>query len=486
MDISGLSLAQQGAAKSIVSKCIMSRKYFIKEILGAEMEVWQEETIDELDSGGTKISVRSGHGVGKTALCAWLAVHFLCFRDDVKVIVTAPSADQMKDGLIPEINKWIGRMPLWMKKSLSVTTERVERYPDNKNNFISFRTARKENPEALAGVHATHVMIIVDEASGVAEAIYETGQGALSTEGAIALLIGNPTNPSGFFHKTQTTLSNVWWTKKVPCHDSSRVDKNYIINMARTYGVDSREYAVRVLGEFPESGEDAIIPRAFVESAIGREVMEVGGGIVWGIDPGRGGDPTGFVERSANTVTEIRELNYTDLMQTVGWFKNRYDKIPPHYRPKAIYVDSIGLGSGVADRLLELELPVVHVNVGEAPAMKDRFMNLRAELYYAARDWLERRDCCIRAGDLTEKFKEELIAVNQKFTSLGKVQVEAKTEMKKRGVPSPNLADAFVMTFADQGAVRLGSYDSGWGKVDIKSYKVPGIARKSGGRLRHY
>lgn len=480
MDISGLSIAQQGAARSVVYKCIHSRKYFIVEILGAELETWQREVLEQLDTGETKISIRSGHGVGKTALCAWLAIHFLCFRDDVKIIVTAPSADQMKDGLIPEINKWIGKMPMWMRKSLAVTSERVERYPDNKNNFISFRTARKENPEALAGVHATHVLIIVDEASGVDEAIYETGQGALSTEGAIAVLIGNPTNPSGFFHKTQTSLSNLWWTRCVPCAESTRVDPHYIMNIARTYGVDSREYRVRVLGEFPESGADAVIPRAFVEAAVSRDMEIVTGGSVWGLDPGRGGDPSGFVERQANAIVEARELNYTDLMNLIGWVHQRYTKIPPMYQPTAIYVDSIGLGAGVADRLLELELPVVHVNVAEASSMSDRFVNLRAELWYAAREWLERKDSLIRVDDnIREKFVNELVSPNQKFTSTGKVQIESKEEMRRRGVPSPNIADAMVLTFAQEGAVRLGSYESGgWKKVDFSKYRVPGIAMR--------
>ena len=226
MDISGLSLRQQGAAKAVIQKCIASREFFIKEILKVDhIEDWQLEVIRALDSGETKLSIRSGHGVGKTCCVAWLAVHFLSFRDDVKVIVTAPSADQMKDGLIPEINKWISRMPEWMAASLDATSERVVRYPDDKNNFISFRTARKEKPEALAGVHATHVMILVDEASGVEEAIYETGQGALSTPGSIAILIGNPTNPSGFFYKTQNELSDLWWTRKVSCMDSTRYSR---------------------------------------------------------------------------------------------------------------------------------------------------------------------------------------------------------------------------------------------------------------------
>lgn len=477
MDISGLSIQQQGAAKAIISKCIESRMYFFVEILGVTLDPWQEAVVKELDSGVTKKSIRSGHGVGKTTLCALLALHFLCFRDDVKIIVTSPSADQMKDGLIPEINKWKSRMPHWMSASLSGTSERMVRFPDDKNNFISFRTARKENPEALAGVHATHVMIIVDEASGVEESIYETGQGALSTAGAIALLIGNPTNPSGFFYKTQTTLKDMWHATRVSCLESKMVDPSYPIGIARTYGVDSREYRVRVLGEFPDGGADAIIPRAFAEAAVGRDIETVSGSTVWGLDPGRGGDPTGFVERQANRVTEIRELRYEDLMNIVGWVYNRYTKIAPWDQPKRIFVDSIGLGAGVADRLLELKLPVVHVNVSEAASMSERFINLRAELCYETRDWLERKDCTIDPGEFTNKLIEEMVAVRQKFTSTGKVQVESKMEMKKRGVPSPNLFDALNLTFAEGGAVRIGSYDESWGEVDMSQYKVPGLSR---------
>lgn len=475
MQIIGLTPPQKRAAEEIVSACIRSRSFFIKEILEAEPEDWQYEVLEAMDEGNNKISIRSGHGVGKTALCSWVALHFLLFRDDVKIIVTAPSADQMRDGLIPEINKWISKLPDWMKASLDVLSDRITRSPNNSNNFISFRTARKEKPEALAGVHAEHVMIIVDEASGVDEVIYETGQGALSTEGAIALLIGNPTNPTGFFFKTQTVLSDVWWTKKVACQDSSRVSEQYIISQMRTYGVDSREYRVRVLGEFPDSGSDSVIPRAFAESAINRYDYELTKGIVWGLDPGRGGDPTGFIERDSNAVTEATELKYVDLMQTAGWVKNRWDNTPIRYRPDSIFVDSIGLGAGVADRLLEMGLPVIHVNVAEAPAQSDRFQNLRAELWYQCREWFEKKECTLNAPQNTLKLVEELVAVNQKYTSLGKVQIESKDEMKRRGLKSPNLADALIITFAHSFSIGLGNYKSQWGSYDPANYRMPNV-----------
>lgn len=478
MDLSFLNPVQRDLANEIIKQCAVSRVWFVENVLKVvHIETWQREELEALDNGVTKLSIKSGHGVGKTTLCAWLALHFLLFRDDVKIIVTSPSAKQLTDGLIPEIQKWINRLPTWMAQQLEVTSERMTRLPNNKNNFVSFRTARKENPEALAGVHATHVMIIVDEASGVDDVIYETGQGALSTEGSIAVLIGNPTRPSGFFFKTHTDLSDVWRTRTVACHDSSRVTKEYIDTQARTYGLDSREFKVRVLGQFPDSGADAIIPRKFVESAIDRDVEPIDGERVWGLDPGRGGDPTGFVDRGPNSVFALEELRYDNLMQVVGWAKLRWDSTPSRERPEAIFVDTIGLGAGVADRLSELGLPVVGVNVSESAAMADRFMRMRPELWYAVREWFEGMNVLLPGYlPLVKKLVDELASVEQKIMSNGKLDVESKETMKLRGVKSPNLADALCLTFANGGATMAGRKQNfSWGKINTLGYRVAGI-----------
>tara|TARA_R110002095_G_scaffold110116_1_gene96369 strand:+ start:4282 stop:5721 length:1440 start_codon:yes stop_codon:yes gene_type:complete len=478
MDISFMNPAQQVLAKEIIVKCAKSRVYFVKHVLQVDdIEPWQLESLQELDAGTTKLSIRSGHGVGKTAFCSWNALHFLLFRDDVKVIVTSPSFKQMNDGLIPEVQKWLSKVPDWMRANVESISDRIVRKPSTKNNFISFRTARKENPEALAGVHASHVLIIVDEASGVDEVVYETGQGALSTKGAIAILIGNPTKPSGFFYKTQTSLSDLWHVRKVSCLDSGRVDEEYIESQRRTYGDSSREFAVRVLGEFPESGADAVIPRSFVESCIDRDIYDEKDARVWGIDPGRGGDPSGFVSRSDRSILELEELRFDNLMLIVGWIKSKWDRTPNSQRPTAIYVDSIGLGAGVYDRLEELGLPAIAVNVSESAAMSERYMRLRAELWYLARAWFEAMDKTIPSQlQHLEQFIEELCAVEQKILSSGKVDIESKDQMKRRGIKSPNLADAFILTFSRDGAIGAGSFKhSKWGDVDTKSYRAPGF-----------
>lgn len=479
MDLSFLSEQQRELVKPIIEQCAVSRVWFVKNVLKVDhIEQWQMEELEALDAGETKLSIRSGHGVGKTAFCSWNALHFLLFRDDVKVIVTSPSLKQLTDGLIPELQKWIARLPKWMAMQLEVTSDRCTRKPHTKNNFISFRTARKENPEALAGVHAQSVLIIVDEASGVDEVIYETGQGALSTVGSIAILIGNPTKPSGFFFKTHNELSDLWRTKKVSCMESSRVSEDYIKSQERTYGRDSREFKVRVLGDFPDSGAYAVIPRSYVESAQGRDIIPARSGRVWGVDPGRGGDPSGFIDRCDNAILGVEEHRLDDVMRLTGVIKNKWDTTPISKRPVLIFVDAIGLGAGVADRLEELGLPVVHVNVSEMAAMSDRYVRLRDELWFEARHWFESHLVTAPTKEenaLMEKLTHELCSVESEYMSNGKLQVESKEKIKKRGLKSPNLADAFCLTFAGGGAVINGATDNSWAKVDVSKYSAPNV-----------
>jgi hypothetical protein len=166
-------------------------------------------------------------------------------------------------------------------------------------------------------------------------------------------------------------------------------------------------------------------------------------------------------------------------MQIVGHLKVKWDALAPSARPIGIYVDVIGLGAGVVDRLEELELPVVAVNVAEMAAMKDRFVRLRAELWNEAREWFETKDCWISQEideTLVEKFIEECAEPAFKDHSTGKMDVESKKDMKSRGVESPNLADAFCLTLAEDQAIINGSFNesSNWNKP--LNYKYRAVA----------
>lgn len=479
MDLSIIPADVREEALEIIKRCIVDRVFFAEEVLGVELEDWQRDLFSDMDAGHTLLSIRSGVGVGKTTAVSILAIHFLLFRDDVKVIATSPSFNQLTDGIIPEVNKWINRLPWWLKAQLNPTSERVTRLPDPDNNFISFRTARKENPETLQGIHATHVLLLVDEASGVHETVYDAGSGTMSTVGSITVLISNPTRVNGLFFKTHTKLKHLWRTYKITGFMSRRVDKKFIDHMAATYGVDSQQYKIRVLAEFPTGNADSIIPRGWVEDAINREVfVSPRLGKVWGVDVGRGGDPSAVCEVLGKIyVNDLVQLSNENVMLTVGYIKRKWDELDEADRPESIFVDVIGLGAGVADRLEELGLPVVAVNVAELASVSDRYVRLRAELWHLGRQFFERKNCGINPGIdsvILDKFLDELSETAFKDHSSGKLDVESKRDLKSRGLSSPNLADAFLMTLSGEGAVTNGVIqDTSWGKP--LKYSLKGV-----------
>ena len=152
-----------------------------------------------------------------------------------------------------------------------------------------------------------------------------------------------------------------------------------------------------------------------------------------------------------------------DTMQVAGFVLNEWNETPAHFRPAEICVDVIGIGSGVVDRLMEMGLPVVAVNVGEAPAMNDKFLNLRAELWFRGKDWFEKRNASLELAD--SRLIDELAMVRYAFTSNGKIKVESKDELKKRtrDRSSPDLADSFLLTLAGQHGMYVAAGTSGNG-----------------------
>jgi len=455
----------------IIERCMLSRVFFAEVVLGVVLEDWQYDVLTALDNGETRISIRSGNGAGKTCLLAIIILHYILFRNDVKVPVTAPSSGQLKDGLIPETRKWMKQLPSFLRRLITTTQDRIVRTDDPELNFVSFRTARKETPEALQGIHAQFVMCVVDEASAVAEEVYEAAQGTMSTPGSIFIMISNPTRLTGYFHLSHHKNRSFWKTFHVTSFDTSRVDYSFVEQIERDYGKNSDQYRVKVLGEFPSREESTLIGHDVVNAALTRDIAVTPKALrVWGLDVGRGGDLSALVERADRVFTFAETQNYSDTMLTVGWVKAKWDSTPADLRPESIYVDSIGIGAGVADRLRELQLPAVDVNVGEASSTKLKYMRMRDELWWALKEFFEAMNCAI-STDIEQHIRDlilaEVTAPLQLFTSSGKDAVETKQQMRTRGVKSPNVADAMCLTFAFEGAVGMGlqgSVSSAWKK----------------------
>jgi len=433
--------------QSFVERYYDDPSLLVREVLGAEPEPYQDDVMRAVARGDRKISVRSGHGVGKTTVLAWIVVWFILTRFPQKTVCTAPTSAQLFDALQKEIVTWLKKLSPPLLALLEIKSERIELIAAPEESYISFRTSRPEMPEALAGVHSDNVLLVCDEASGIPEQVFIAASGSMSGYHATQILAGNPVRSSGLFYDSHHKLRGDWTTFVISCLNSKRVTPEFAPDMAKRYGEKSNAYRVRVLGEFPLADDDKIIPFELMEAALRRDVVPFMVKPIWGLDCARFGmDASALAKRRGNVLAEpTKEWGGLDLMELVGRVKYEWDTTPPSDRPSDICVDAIGLGAGAADRLRELGLPARAINVSESASMKEHYLNLRAELWFKGREWLAARDCNL-AGD--EELGAQLIRVKYKITSNGKQQAEGKDELKKRGFDSPNRADAFLLTLA--------------------------------------
>lgn len=410
-------------------------------------EKWQTE-FARLIVKNDCVAVRSGHGVGKTTKLARTIIWWGCTRHPWKVGCTAPSSGQMFDALWSEIAKWHSKMAPAFKALFEWKAERFEWVENPAVNYAVAKTARRETPEALAGLHSENMLFIIDEASGVDDIVFETARGAMSTKGAKTIMTGNPTRLSGYFYDAFHKNRQYWATMKVAAHESTRCNLAELAKWKKEYGEDSNFYRVRALGEFPDAEDGTIIPLYLVEAATTRDVEQVPSEEVWGLDvSASGSDLCALAKRRGNVMPEpIKTWRSDDTMVTVG-------KVAAEYRdakikPVQICVDSNGIGAGVAHALSAQQIPVHCVNVSESHSSNDRYLRLRDEMWERAREWFYARDVKIPNDPL---FIGEITRIKWGFSPNGKMKAMSKYDMKlapPRGLgKSPDRSEAFCFTF---------------------------------------
>ena len=415
---------------------------FVREVLRGEPTEQQVALLAAAARPGAKVSVRSGHGTGKTTTLAWLVLWFLCTHSHVKIPCTAPTQAQLRDVLWAEIAKWRDRMPEWWREQVRVKADRVEIEGAEKKQFAVARTAKPENPDALQGFHAENLLFIIDEASGVFNKIFEVAQGALSTAAARVVMCGNPTQTTGYFYESHHRARESWERLHFSCLDSPLVDASYPESMAKEYGRESDVFRVRVLGEFPRAAVDQLIPIDWVEAAMERtlrpEQMAFAAKII-GVDVAPyGGDRSAIF---------LRQGLYSELLwQGVGvddvTLAGIVGRFAEERRVDGIFIDQ-GAGSGVASVLRHSGFQPILVPFGASP-LDSRYLNKRAEMWDLMKQWLRDGGVLPKIAEL----RDDLIGPRYFYGNTGKLQLERKEEMKKRGLASPDLADALGLTFA--------------------------------------
>jgi hypothetical protein len=287
------------------------------------------------------------------------------------------------------------------------------------------------------------MMLIFDEASGIADAIWSVGAGFF-TENILDrywFAFSNPRRNSGYFFETFNSKRDFWRTKQIDARTVEGTDKQVYEQIIAEYGEDSIQARVEVYGDFPSAGEDQFISPMIVEDAFKRpKYKDETAPIVIGVDPARGGmDSTVIVVRRGRDIVAIKRYKGEDTMSIVGRVIDAIDE----YKPTLTVIDEGGLGYGILDRLTEQRYKVRGVNFGWKAKNPVMWGNKRAEMWGAMREWL--RTASIPQDKM---LKDDLVGPMKKPNSAGTIFLEGKKEMKSRGLASPDAADALAVTFA--------------------------------------
>jgi len=420
---------------------------FTKDIIGVKPDDIQAEILNSV-AQNQLTSVRSGHGIGKSALQSWLIIWFMCTRPFPKIPCTAPTKHQLHDILWAEVAKWLNPT---LKTEIEWTKEKLYMKSNPENWFAVPRTATQ--PDALQGFHAEHILYIIDEASGVKDTTFEPVLGSLTTPDAKLIMCGNPTGLSGFFFDSHNKNRRMYSTFKVSGENSKRVSKDYIQMIIDMYGLESDVYRVRVAGEFPKAMPDSFIQLDWVENC-SKKIHTKSypkNRIDIGVDVARYGDD----ETVINTIFDktyqqpLNILHHNDTMQVTGRIVQIIEELRQKYLGISIHIkiDCDGLGVGVYDRLKEIKqqkdwitVKLYECHFGGAGGKNKQeepveFSNSTGLMWGLLREKLKRQEIELIYDD---KQITQLSNRKYRINSDGKIELERKEEMKKRGLTSPD------------------------------------------------
>lgn len=422
----------------------------LRKLISAKIKLANSEPMTEEEREYAKkigISIMSGKGTGKDTFAALCILYFLSCFSFPKIPCTAPTGHQLKDVLWAEINKWLRQSKV--AGDLTWQSDKVfHNAAKGKEWFAVARTCNprataEEQAETLAGFHEDYLMILIDEASRVPDPVFTALESTLTGKCNFAILIFNPTRTKGFARDSQFKDRSRWITLHWDAEESERVPKSFVEERAKKYGRDSNFFRIFVKGLPPMSGEKLLIEWDWAEEAIDRDVEPIAEDIlVFGIDVGAGGDSSVIQPRRGPVFGKCESNDTSDSEVLTNWIIGQIRK----HEPDVVMVDTIGVGWAIEGNLRTRcpDVKVIGINVQEAAADDTRFYRLRDELCWSLREKFEKRVVSIQddpllIGEMTSiKYDDE--------RPDGKIKVESKKDMKKRGVESPNRFDAAMLT----------------------------------------
>lgn len=400
-------------------------------------------------------AVSSGRGIGKSALVSMLTIWMLSTRIGSSVIISANSEAQLRTVTWGELSKWVAMAihgdwwdisatrlapKQWFKDLVEREMRKGTRYWGAEGKLWS-----EENPDAYAGAHNHDgMMVIFDEASGIPNSIWSVAKGYFTENvpSRFWMAFSNPRRAQGYFYECFNIRSDFWSTLKVDSRTVEDTDKKLYEGIIAEYGAESDEAHIEVYGEFPRHGDDYFMPAYLVTDAMARDATpDTTFPITMGIDPGTGSpDTTAIVVIQGAHLLAKKEYRETEAMTLVGLIIDDIEQ----FKPNSVAVDIGGIGWALHSRLKEAKVSNLHgVNFGWKAKNPVVWGNYRAEMWGKMREWLE-------TGVLPHdaKLKTELLSPKKKPKSSGQMFLESKEDMRRRGVKSPNVADALALAIS--------------------------------------
>jgi len=418
---------------------------------------WQADILsiirDHLQNPDTRfkpllIAVASGHGIGKSTEIGFIDHWAMSCFEDPKIVITANTDTQLKTKTSPEIQKWyrLGINAHWFE--VNTTSIKNKDKGDDKNWRTDFIPWSEENTEAFQGLHneGKIVVVVYDEASGIADKIWEVTEGALTDENTIIiwLAFGNPTQNTGRFRECFGKFKHRWITRQIDSRKVEGTNKEQIAKWEADYGDDSDFFRVRVRGEFPRAGSSQFIPSDIVAGC--RKYKAEGYGSlpkIISVDVARfGDDQTVIGLRQGRKLTILARYRGKDTVQVA----QHVIEFMEEHEPDATVVDGDGIGAGVIDTLNHrgFSKRLFEFHGGASANDAAAYFNRRAEVWGLMRDWLK------EGAEIPDEaeIESDLTGVQYGFSSKQQIQLERKEDMKKRGLSSPDNGDMLAMTFA--------------------------------------
>lgn len=414
---------------------------------------WQRIVLNKIKNGQadlnevTRIAVASGNGIGKSALVAWVILWALSTHEDTRGTVTANTEVQLRTKTWAELAKWyqlfIGK-ELFTWAGTSITSSQKGHEGTWRVDAIPWSDS---NPEAFAGLHnkGKRLFLIMDEASAIADSIWEAAEGAMTDANTeiMWLCFGNPTRNEGRFFNCFHKFRNIWDTRQIDSRTVEISNKKQLQQWIDTYGIDSDFVKVHILGQFPSASEYQFISMDIANSGRGKHLLPREYNFatkIIAVDPAwTGGDATAIVYRQGLKATLLKLIarNDNDMMvaQQIAMYEDKFGA-------DAVFID-LGYGTGIYSAGKSWGRNWQLVGFAEKSPEKG-YYNMRAYMWGQMRQWL------IDGGafDDNQQWFDDLTGVQVKPRGDGVVQLESKEDMKKRGLASPNIADALALTFA--------------------------------------